>query len=606
MAGNNNPYASNIASSQGEGIGQLDQLPQKESQEHSEHSPPATQHLTGIRYHLAVVTLCLAIFLVTLDNTIIATATPYISDEFHSLTDVAWYSSAYTMAVCTSQPLFGKLLARYSIRWIYSVAMFLFLVGSAVCGSAPNSHALIIGRAVAGLGCAGLLVAAFSLVPFLVPPRKRPIVMGLLSATRGLATSCGPLIGGALTEKVSWRWNFYINLPIGAVLQATFLFLVHPPKRDSDAFTSLPDFIKVFNPFGLLALLPAIVSLLLGLQWGGVQYPWQDARVIALLTLAAVLAAAFVGIEVWQGANTMLPPRVFTGAPSPPSSSTDFAQPVLSSSSHTTFRCVKGASPIQSGVWTLPWVITSTIVGLGGGVLIAQVGYPNAFMGLGTVFGAVGAGLFTTFTVNTPTGEWIGYQIIYAVSSSLCSLTPLMVAQQALPLKDVSIGTGMVMFSQMIGASIFVAVAQAIFTNDLSHGLKSTGLASVDASSVLSGSILTLTEGLDDSSKRAVLIVLNHALTRSWQLAVILSCISIIGSTMRFTVLAALATSLLFSQALAHPEPCNGRDVWADPTDCHAFYQCGGNNMAIRKTCGPGTAYHHDTKSCGVNDGVCH
>ncbi|RAK86048.1 MFS general substrate transporter [Aspergillus costaricaensis CBS 115574] len=494
----------------------------------------ASQYPSGIKSYLAVATLCLAIFLVTLDSTIIATATPYISDDFHSLGDVGWYSSVYTMVICTTQLLFGKLLARYSVRWIYSISMLFFLVGSAVCGAAPNSHSLIIGRAIAGVGCSGLLVAAFSLVPILVAPAKRPILLGLLSGSRGLATTFGPLIGGVLTEKVSWRWNFYINLPIGTVIQIAFFFLVHPPKRDHETFTSWTEFLKTLDLFGLVALLPSIVCLLLALQWGGLKYAWQDARVIVLLVLAGILAIAFISVEIWQGPNAMLPSRVFTQRTVSAASFFGFCTVsaifVLTYYLPIWFQGVKSATPIQSGIWTLPWVITSTIISLAGGILMSKVGHPDLFMGIAIIFGAVGSGLFTTFTVDTPTGEWIGYQIIFAISSSLCSVTPLMVAQQALPLKDIPIGSGLVMFSQTVGASIFVAVAQALFTNELSAGLKGTAVGDgLDVSGLLSGGISTLTEGLSGQAKRAVLVVLNEALTRSWQLAVVLECVAVIG-----------------------------------------------------------------------------
>ncbi|GKZ53635.1 hypothetical protein AnigIFM49718_007511 [Aspergillus niger] len=495
---------------------------------------PASQYPSGIKYYLAVATLCLAIFLVTLDSTIIATATPYISDDFHSLGDVGWYSSVYTMVICTTQLLFGKLLARYSVRWIYSISMLFFLVGSAVCGAAPNSHSLIIGRALAGVGCSGLLVAAFSLVPILVPPAKRPIILGLLSGSRGLATTFGPLIGGVLTEKVSWRWNFYINLPIGAVIQIAFFLLVHPPKRDHEAFTSWTEFLRTLDLFGLVALLPSIVCLLLALQWGGLKYAWQDARIIVLLVLAGILAIAFISVEIWQGPKAMLPSRVFTQRTVSAASFFGFCTVsaifVLTYYLPIWFQGVKSATPIQSGIWTLPWVITSTIVSLAGGILMSKVGHPDLFMGIATIFGAIGSGLFTTFTVDTSTGKWIGYQIIFAVSSSLCSVTPLMVAQQALPLKDIPIGSGLVMFSQTVGASIFVAVAQALFTNELSAGLEGTAVGDgLDVSRLLSGGISTLTEGLSGQGKRAVLVVLNEALTRSWQLAVVLECVAVIG-----------------------------------------------------------------------------
>lgn len=190
--------------------------------------------------------------------------------------------------------------------------MVLFLVGSAVCGAAPNSPALIVGRAIAGLGCAGLLVGAFSLVPFIAPPAKRPIMIGLISASRGLATTFGPLIGGALTERVSWRWNFYINLPLGVAIQVAFFAFVRPPKRESEAFTSWTDLVQNLGLFGLASLIPSVVCLLLALQWGGIIYPWSDPRVIVLLVLCGGLAIAFALTEMWEGPKALLPSRVST------------------------------------------------------------------------------------------------------------------------------------------------------------------------------------------------------------------------------------------------------------------------------------------------------
>lgn len=241
-----------------------------------------------------------------------ATAIPYISDEFHSLKDVGWYGSIYLMAVCMSQLLFGKLSARYSIRWVYSAAMFVFLVGSAVCGAAPNSMALIAGRAIAGFGSSGLLITAFSLVPSLAPPPKRFMLLSLISIARSVGSTCGPLIGGALTQRISWRWNFYINLPLGALIYAAFFYSVILPKRDSEAFTSFSDLLQTLDLIGLVALVPCVVCILLALQWGGVQYPWGDGRIIALLVLSGVLGLVFIAIEFWQGERAMLPSRIFT------------------------------------------------------------------------------------------------------------------------------------------------------------------------------------------------------------------------------------------------------------------------------------------------------
>ncbi|KAJ4296096.1 hypothetical protein N0V88_004798 [Collariella sp. IMI 366227] len=428
------------------------------------------------------------------DSTVIATATPQITDEFRSLADVGWYASIYPMAICMSQLL----------------------------------YALIAGRAVSGLGSSGLLVGAYSLVPFLAPPAKRPILLSFLGVARGLAVTFGPLIGGALTERVSWRWNFYINLPLGAFTYAVFLLTVRPPKRQSEGFTSWTNFIETLDLLGFAAITASVVCLLLALQWGGIQYPWNDARIIALLVLFGALGVAFLAIEIRQGPKAMLPSRVFTQRTVAFASFFAFLTTgaifVLTFYLPIWFQAVKGYSPIQSGVNTLPWVITSTIAALAGGVLISKLGYAQLFMVVATVFGSVGSGLFTTFTVDTATGKWIGFQIIYAVGSSLASLTPLTVAQNALPLQDVPIGSGMLI-------AIFTSVAQALFTNYLTSGLARLGMAGADASAVTSGGLTsTLTEGLSGEDKRAVLGAVNNALIKSWLLPVVLSCVSIVGA----------------------------------------------------------------------------
>jgi len=138
------------------------------------------------------------------------------------------------------------------------------------------------------------------------------MLLGLISIARSIGSTCGPLIGGALTQRISWRWNFYINLPLGALIYAAFLFSVILPKRESEVFTSFADLLQTLDLIGLAALVPCVVCILLGLQWGGVQYPWGDGRIIALLVLSGVTGLVFIVLEFWQGEKAMLPSRIFT------------------------------------------------------------------------------------------------------------------------------------------------------------------------------------------------------------------------------------------------------------------------------------------------------
>ncbi|KAK9860171.1 Sucrose/H+ symporter [Penicillium brevicompactum] len=517
-------------------LGPSQELESKEDLRHTEatSAPGEPQYATGLRLWLAVLALCLGIFVATLDSTIVATAIPYITDQFNSLNDVGWYASIYPMAICMTQLPYGKLMARYSIRWLYTSAMVLFLAGSAVCGAAPTSNALIGGRAISGLGSSGIMIGAFSLVPFIAPTAKRPMILGLIGACRGLALTAGPLIGGALTERVSWRWCFYINLPLGAVIYTIFIFTVHPKRGQVEGFTSWSDLFETLDLLGLVVLAASVVSLLIALQWGGTEYEWSNGRIVALLVVFGVLGLAFIGIEIWQKNKAMLPARVFTQRTVLCSSFFSFATAgaifVLTTYFPIWLQSVKEKSPLLSGVATLPWVITSTIVSLMGGLLVSKFGYADIFMIVGAVFGCVGSGIFTTFHVGTSQPRWIGYQIVYAVGSSLATLTPMMVAQSVLPLADIPIGTGMVMFFQIFGGAIFVSVGQCLFTNNLQSGLLNLNVTGFDPSTVSSGGVTTITKGLSGDTKVKVLGVISDSLTQSWLLAVVLSCVSVIGA----------------------------------------------------------------------------
>lgn len=257
--------------------------------------------------------LNLSMFLVGLDNTILSSAIPKITDRFHALGDVGWYASAYLLTNCAFQLFWGKLYTFYTVKWVYLAALFLFELGSLICAVAPSSMALIIGRAIAGVGAGGVANGSFLLIAHSVPAPKRPTLVGLLGAMYGLAAIAGPLMGGAFTDNASltWRWCFYINLPLGVAPASIIVFLIPSFAGSNSRQSGVLNQIKQMDVPGSLCLLPGVICLLLALQWGGTKYPWDNGRIIALLVLAGLLLIGFTTIQYFSGDRATVPPRVF-------------------------------------------------------------------------------------------------------------------------------------------------------------------------------------------------------------------------------------------------------------------------------------------------------
>ena len=244
--------------------------------------------------------LCMAIFVVALDNTIIATAIPKITTVFDSLNDVGWYGSSYLLTTTSLQPSFGKVYTYFNVKWTYLSALVIFEIGSILCAAARNSVMLIVGRAVAGAGAAALFSGGMTIVAYSVALRKRAMYIALLSSMFGISSVIGPLLGGVLTDRATWRWCFWINLPFGGIaLFTVFFFFTNPERKHADM--SFKQKLQQIDLAGAFLLICAVVCLLLALQWGGSTYPWHDSKVWGCLLGFGLIIACFIGLQFKLG-----------------------------------------------------------------------------------------------------------------------------------------------------------------------------------------------------------------------------------------------------------------------------------------------------------------
>ncbi|KAL1623283.1 hypothetical protein SLS56_008388 [Neofusicoccum ribis] len=492
-----------------------------------------TEYPTGWKLVSITLALCCAVFVTTLDQTIVATAAPEITNQFKSLADVGWYGSAYLLTTAAFQLPFGKLYSILSVKWTFLVTIIIFEIGSLICGAANSSAVLIAGRAIAGVGGAGIFSGALIIAAHTIPLQYRPIYTGAVGAISGIAAICGPLLGGVFTDHASWRWCFYINLPLGGITIAVVAFLTPSmtPKRTSTL--TMKQRLAKFDFLGMAAFMPCIISCLLALQWGGTKYGWGSTRIVALFMTSFVLFCCFVGIQFWKQDNATLPPRIMKKRSVAGAVFFSFA---LGASFFTIvyylplwFQAIKQASAARSGVMNLPMVLSVVVISVLAGGMISAWGYYTPFMILCAAVSAVGAGLLTTLEPDTPSSKWIGYQIVLGVGLGLGMQQPLMAVQTVLDMADVAAGTAVVIFGQTVGGSLILLIAQNLFQNKFIGNLTSY-VPDINPALVLAAGATGLEKAVPEADKAGVLQAYNDAVTTTLLVPTALAAVSILGA----------------------------------------------------------------------------
>lgn len=487
----------------------------------------------GLELTLIMIALCLSVFCVALDNTIISTAIPKITDQFHSLNDVGWYGSSYLLCESAFQLFYGKLYTFFNIKWVYLIAIMIFEVGSLICATAPNSIALILGRSIAGLGCAGIFSGATLIIANTVTLAKRPIYAGAMGGMYGIASVAGPLMGGAFTTHLSWRWCFYINLPIGAVTVVTIFIFYNPTERAQTIAKGWKAKLSQLDILGTAVFLPMIVSLLLVLHWGGSTYAWGSWRIIICLVFFGVLAIAFGIIQWWKQDLGTVPVRVLKQRSV--AAAAWFGGFLVGSFFVVMyylplwFQAIEGVDPMESGIHNISLILSLVITSISSGIGITLVGYYSPFLIASSVLASIGAGVFCLLKVNSGSSAWIGYQILYGVGVGFGMQQTTLVVQTTLPDKDVPTGTAIVLFSQTLGGALLISVASNVFTNRLVSNLYQI-VPNLNPLEIVSVGATNIRNVVPQASLAEVLKAYNSAIIQTFYVSVASAALSMAGA----------------------------------------------------------------------------
>ena len=424
-----------------------------------------TREKTHGEIMVVLVALMLAMLLGALDQTIVATALPRIASDLHGLSQLSWVATAYLLTSAVSMPLYGKLGDMFGRKKILQTSIVIFLIGSALCGLSQNMGELIFFRALQGIGAGGLFTLILAVVGDMIPPRQRGRYQAYFGAVFGVASIAGPLLGGFFTDNLSWRWIFYINIPLGILALSAIATRLHLPVHHNK---------HRIDYTGAALLGTSAATLLLATVWGGVTYPWASVQIIGMGIVSFVTAVAFV-IRERFAAEPILPLRLFKNDIFTVSTLMSFFVGFVMFGAIIFIpeyqQIVRGYSPIKSGLLLLPLVGGLLAGVMTSGRLITRWGRYRMFPIVGSILVVIGIWLFTHISLSTNQLTLSFWMIVLGVGIGPFMQTTTLAAQNSVAREDLGTTTSTVTFARSIGSALGAAIFGAVLINVLISNL---------------------------------------------------------------------------------------------------------------------------------------
>lgn len=490
---------------------------------------------TGTKLWLNYSSLCLTAFIRGIDITIVAVAVPSITNEFHTINDIGWYNAAYMMTASALVFFFGKIYTVFPVTRTYQYSILAYMLAAVVCTFANSSKLFIVGRALGGMASAWQGGGLITQLNMAFPLHKRPTYIGYIGFIGAAGLCAAPPIGGGLIQRFGWRACFGISIPTNFI---GFLFARYSMEENLvNPDTKLPfkEKMKRLDFTGTLFFVPALTCLLMALQWGGIKFGWNDARIIVLLVLSIVLLAIFGYIQYVSGDKAAVPLRilkqrsVLAGALF--ATCCDGTLAVTENYLSIYFQGVRGYTAAYAGLLGVPLVVglmaSSPLAGLG----ITKIGYYTPFMFFTAILAPIASGLLTTLDLDSQPGKAAGLVGMLGFALGLGMNGPSVAISCILPTNEVAIGTAILGFGAGMGSALFSSVAALLFQRRLADEVRqSSPQANVTQISHAGLSEIRTIVGPD--ILKSVLRGYDTAVSQTLYLPVALTCLTIVGAAL--------------------------------------------------------------------------